>query len=83
MSDTRQIRIEQSKGCDLYHPCPICYSCMNKAAHLYSRCANCEVPHDNHDNKKRNMLIRRENFAITPSEETAKKLKEWTDNRSN
>lgn len=81
MSDAKQIKLELSKGCIMYDPCPLCFNCMNKAAHLYERCANCEVPHDAHSYKNRTMLIRRENFAITVSDETGKKLADYMDNR--
>lgn len=74
-------KLEMSKGCSMYDPCPICFNCMNKAAHLYVRCQNCEVPHDGHTHKNRTMLIRRENFAVTVTDETGKALVEFVENK--
>lgn len=67
-----------SKGCEMYDPCPINYQCINKAAHLYQRCAGCEVPHAAHNHKARAWAIRRENFAITISDDVGEMLKDMT-----
>ena len=81
MSTAKETKLKLSKGCSMYDPCPLCFNCINKAAHLYARCADCEVPHDAHTYKNRTMLIRRENFAITLSEESGKKLKEFIEKK--
>lgn len=52
--------------CSRYRPCPIDGRCQVKASHLYHKCDECRVPFDNHNEKQRAMIIRRENFAITP-----------------
>lgn len=75
-SNTKEERREQANGCEMYDPCPIDYKCMNKAAHLYARCASCKVEHDAHTHKNRSWFIRRENFAIKVTDETAKEFKE-------
>lgn len=67
---------QMSKGCEMYEPCPINYKCMNKAPHLYLRCANCQVPHATHNYKARVWAIRRENFAIKVTPETGEKFLE-------
>lgn len=72
-------KLALSKGCSMYDACPICFNCINKAAHLYERCQSCEVPHDAHTHKHRSFLIRRENFAITVTPETGEKLKEFVE----
>lgn len=64
-------------GCENYDPCPICYKCRRKASHLYQMCALCEVHVCfRHTEKTREMFIRRENFAITVTDEVAEALKE-------
>jgi hypothetical protein len=73
-SNTKELRYIQADGCEAYDPCPICYKCMNKAAHLYARCASCPVEHDAHTHKNRSWLIRRENFALKLTDETKKAL---------
>lgn len=70
-----------SNNCSMYEPCPLCFKCMVKASHLYLKCENCPVPFCAHDHKKRSYMIRRENFAVTVSEETAQRLKEWEQER--
>lgn len=75
MSAQKEQFLTQSKGCEMYDPCPLCYKCMNKAAHLYRRCQSCQVPHDAHTHKNRAFFIRRDNFALTLTDETKKKLK--------
>lgn len=79
MSHARDIKKAQSNGCSMYEPCPICFSCMVKATHLYERCANCPVAFCGHNHQKRAMMIRRENFAVTVSPETGEKLKALAD----
>ncbi|MNQ36623.1 hypothetical protein D3C85_501470 [compost metagenome] len=74
-------KLEMSKGCSMYDACPICFNCINKAAHLYARCQTCEVPHDGHTERNRAMLIRRDNFAITVTPETGKALVEFVENK--
>lgn len=54
--------------CDWYDPCPICFKCRLKASHLYAKCARCEVKYCGHNEKTRNRMIRRENFAIKQSQ---------------
>ena len=81
MSQAKYVRLDESNGCHMYDPCPLCFNCINKAAHLYARCNTCEVPHDNHDHKKRSFLIRRDNFAITLTKESGEKLFEWVDDQ--
>jgi hypothetical protein len=76
MSKTAHLMKEMSKGCALYEPCPLCYKCMVKASHLYIKCENCEVPFCGHNHKQRSYMIRRENFAIKVSDETAAKFEE-------
>lgn len=51
-------------GCSRYDPCPICFKCRIKASHLFLKCEICQVPFDQHSEKDRNFMIRRENFAI-------------------
>lgn len=75
-SKRKEEYIEMSKGCEMYDPCPINYQCINKAAHLYKRCADCPVPHAAHNHKARAWAIRRENFAIDISDETGRQLDE-------
>jgi hypothetical protein len=52
----------------MYEPCPICFRCKVKASHLYVKCQDCQVPICRHSDKNRNMMIRRENFAIKTSQ---------------
>lgn len=63
-----------AKGCPNYKPCPICYSCENKAVHLYSECEKCEVPWDHHNHTAKSYMIRRKNYALTLSHETKRDL---------
>lgn len=51
-------------GCIHFHECPICYKCMGPAG-MYVRCDNCIAYKCNHTEKQREMMIKRENFAIT------------------
>lgn len=74
---TRELRLKQANGCPWYDPCPICYNCMNKASHLYARCASCQVPHDAHTHRHRSYMIRRENFRISLTPETQVALREF------
>lgn len=53
----------QRLRCPRYHPCPICYKCLNKASHLYLKCQVCRIPPDGHKEKDREWMIRRENFS--------------------
>jgi hypothetical protein len=48
---------------------------MDKATHLYDRCAECPVAFCGHNEHKRNLMIRRENFAISVSPGTGEQLK--------
>lgn len=50
-------------SCPRYHPCPICYKCLNKASHLYLKCQVCRIPPDGHKESDRQFMIRRENFS--------------------
>lgn len=75
-SNTKEERREQANGCSMYDPCPLCYKCMNKAAHLYAKCASCPVQHDAHTHKNRSFFIKRENFGIEVTPETADQFKE-------
>lgn len=81
MSKAMYANKEASNGCSMYDPCPICFKCKAKASHLYERCVSCPVEFCGHSEKQRAMLIRRENFAITVSDETAKKLVAWDEER--
>ena len=49
--------------CPRYDPCPICYKCRNRAAHLFVKCQICRIPADAHTERDRNFMIRRENFS--------------------
>lgn len=78
-SNAKEERRQLANGCEMYDPCPLCFKCMNKAAHLYARCATCPVEHDAHTHKNRSWFIKRENFAIDVTEATIKGIKETTD----
>ncbi len=78
-SNKKEIFKEMSKGCSMYDPCPINFQCQNKASHLYVRCQECPIPHATHNHKARAWAIRRENYAITVTEETGKLFKETAD----
>lgn len=80
-SKRKQELKDLSKGCEMYAPCPINYRCMNRAAHLYVRCQNCEVKPSQHNHKARAWAIRRENFAVTLTKETQRKLAKWDEER--
>lgn len=73
-SRRRQEYLEASNYCSDYFPCPINYECQNKAPHLYTKCANCPVPHAKHNHKVRSYMIRRENFGIEVTKETGEKF---------
>ncbi|MCX7610345.1 MAG: hypothetical protein N2043_02000 [Ignavibacterium sp.] len=73
-NEKRYLLWKESGYCDMYDPCPICYKCMVKASHLYNKCEYCPVEFCAHDNKKRNLLISRENFAIDVTDETGKEF---------
>lgn len=79
MSRAKENNKALSKGCAMYEPCPLCFKCMVKATHLYERCVACEVQFCGHNNKQRNIMIRRENFAINVTDETGKLFKEAAD----
>lgn len=80
MSNERRYEIWESSGfCDMYDPCPICYKCMVKASHLYKKCEECPVQFCAHNNFKRNLIIKRENFAIEVTPETGEKFKELSE----
>ncbi|WP_422661693.1 hypothetical protein ACK8P5_26590 (plasmid) [Paenibacillus sp. EC2-1] len=81
MIKAQEKNMELSNGCSMYDPCPICFKCKAKASHLYVRCFDCPVEFCGHSEKQRAMLIRRENFAITVSKETERKIAEWTEQR--
>lgn len=71
--------LEKAGNCLRYHPCPICNKCTLKASHLNIRCGDCEVPLCVHTYKEKNMMIKRENFAINkPSTELISALQEAT-----
>lgn len=53
--------------CKMYHGCPICYKCLNKASHLYVKCQTCQIPICAHTYKDRAKMIRRENFKLIVS----------------
>lgn len=55
--------IALNRSCSRYQPCPICFKCMLKASHLFIECQNCEIPICSHNEKARNWMIKRENFA--------------------
>jgi hypothetical protein len=55
-------------GCNRYEPCQIDGKCRVKASHLFLQCQECRVPFDNHGEKQRGMMIRRENFEIKASQ---------------
>jgi len=79
MSHAKEEKKFLSNGCSMYEPCPLCFSCMVKATHLYERCVRCPVQFCGHNHQKRAMMIRRENFAIKVSPETGKQLKALAD----
>lgn len=81
MSKTMYKMKEMANGCSMYDPCPICFKCKAKASHLYQRCVDCPVPFCGHSEKQRAFMIRRENFAITVTRETARRIAEWTECR--
>ena len=62
--------------CPRYDPCPICNKCLNKASHLYVKCAVCEIPICVHKYKDKEYMIRRNNFSINVSKETMEAIKE-------
>jgi predicted amidophosphoribosyltransferase len=76
MSRKREEMLKRSKGCPNYKPCPLCYSCENKATHLYVECESCEVPWDHHNHTAKSYMIKRPNFAIRVSEEAKEQLRE-------
>ncbi len=78
-SKTQQKLKEMSNGCSMYEPCPLCFKCVVKASHLYERCINCPVDFCGHNHEIRGRMIRRENFAITVTEETGRQFKELCD----
>ena len=63
-------------SCLMYHPCPICHKCLNKASHLYVKCQNCKIPICTHTYKDRCRMIKRENFKLQVDKETLKELRE-------
>lgn len=79
MSKAKENNLALSKECAMYEPCPLCFKCMVKATHLYERCVSCEVQFCGHNNKQRNIMIKRENFAIDVTNETGKLFKEQAD----
>lgn len=67
------------RTCKMYNPCPLCHKCLNKASHLYVRCQTCKIPICVHTHEDRARLLRRENFALTVTNETKKVIKELGD----
>lgn len=65
--------------CPRYDPCPICNKCLNKASHLYVKCAVCEIPICVHKYKDKEYMIRRDNFAINVSKDTMEEIKKGMD----
>ena len=80
MASKLDIFYEQSEGCPMYEPCPICYKCQMKASHLYLQCQDCPLEFCGHDDKQRNLLIRKENFAIKLSEEAHQSIERAKEN---
>lgn len=70
MSRKKEMWAKEAKGCPNYKPCPICFSCENKAVHLYEACMTCQVPIDHHNHVGKAWMIKRENFQVVTSEET-------------
>jgi hypothetical protein len=50
--------------CASFHQCPICYKCMGPAG-AFVKCDNCIAYKCHHTERDRELMIRRENFAIT------------------
>lgn len=50
--------------CVDFHQCPICYKCMGPVG-KYIKCDHCWINDCRHNEKQREMMIKRENFAIT------------------
>ncbi len=69
----------EAVACSRYNPCPVCYRCMSKASHLFELCAECPIPFCVHDDRTRNMVIKRENFAINVSPEVGELFKKLGD----
>lgn len=60
----------------MYEPCPLCFKCQVKATHLYERCQRCPLEFCGHNHKQRSMMIQRENFRISVTNDTGKKFLE-------
>lgn len=66
-------------GCSQYAPCPVCYKCMHKAAHLYDQCNGCQVPLCHHNESSRKKLIRPNNFTLEAKGKLAESLQKDID----
>lgn len=69
----KEVFIEGEKrffSCPRYNPCPICEKCKNKASHLYSSCAKCNIPICVHSYRDIMRLIKRKNFIVTIRDKT-------------
>jgi hypothetical protein len=79
-TDKKNIFKEMSNGCTMYEPCPICFKCQNKASHLYIRCESCPLDFCGHNHKQRSLIIKRENFAVTVTDETGEEFLKLSEN---
>lgn len=75
------IDTELAVNCNWMDLCPICHKCMAVADEIYQRCYNCPFAYRRckHTEAQRNFAIRRENFRVTISHETASHLKNLLD----
>lgn len=67
--------LKEAGSCELYSPCPICNKCKVKASHLHIRCERCQIPLCVHPYNIMNAMIKRGNFKINVSDETAQEFK--------
>lgn len=67
---------EEGSRCNKYDPCPICFKCRIKGSHLYSKCDSCSINLCVHDNRTREMMIKRDNFSQQIGPELMDALKE-------
>lgn len=64
--------------CMHYHKCPVCYKCMNADPSSYQECRECIDGKDRckHNDYKRSLVIKRENFDLSLTEGTLNKFRE-------